>query len=82
MLVLSRKKGESIIIQDDIEITILEVNADTVKIGINAPKEVEVLRKELYSMVRETNLEAAAPLTDLKALQDKLKNNKKNMQQL
>jgi carbon storage regulator len=77
MLVLSRKKGESIILQDNIEITILEVDADTVKIGINAPRDVEILRKELYTSVKETNREAAAPVSNLQALQDELKKNQK-----
>jgi carbon storage regulator len=82
MLVLSRKKGESIILQDNIEITILEVDADTVKIGINAPRDVEILRKELYTSVKETNREAAAPVSNLQALQDELKKIKKNDQKL
>ena len=77
MLVLSRKKGESIVLQDQIEITILEVNADTVKIGIKAPRDVEVLRKELYTMIEETNRASAAPSTDIQALKERLKNIKK-----
>lgn len=58
MLVLSRKKGESIIIGNDIEITVLEVMSDVVKIGISAPKEIGVLRKELYVSVEQMNLSA------------------------
>ncbi|MFD0714960.1 carbon storage regulator CsrA [Paenibacillus sp. GCM10027626] len=72
MLVLSRKKGEAIIIGDDIEITLLEVNSDAVKIGIKAPKEIEVLRKEIYLMVKESNQEAAAPAIELDLLNTKL----------
>ncbi|MEK3883895.1 carbon storage regulator CsrA [Paenibacillus sp. PL2-23] len=58
MLVLSRKKGQSIIIGNDIEITILEAIGDTVKIGIEAPSEVGVLRKELYLSIEATNIDA------------------------
>jgi len=78
MLVLSRKKGESVILQDHIEITILEVSGDTVKIGINAPKDVEILRKELYVSVKESNRESAGLLASLQGLQAKLKNNQKS----
>ena len=75
MLVLSRKKGESIIVQDNIEFVILEVNADTVRIGINAPKDIEILRKEIYSTVRESNKEAAVQTTGLEGLHNILKKN-------
>lgn len=59
MLALSRKLGESIVIGNDIEITILEVKGDQVKIGINAPKSVSVYRKEIYLQIQESNKEAA-----------------------
>jgi len=78
MLVLSRKKGESIILQDNIEITILEVNADTIKIGIQAPKEIDIVRKEIYLSVQETNRESADSGSDLQALRDRMNNFKKN----
>ncbi|MHA7967379.1 carbon storage regulator CsrA [Paenibacillus sp. CAU 1782] len=58
MLVLSRKSGESLIINGDIEVTILEVSNDVVKVGIKAPKEVGILRKELYAEVERTNVSA------------------------
>lgn len=58
MLVLSRKENETIKIGDDIEIRILEVNGDTVRIGIEAPKTVEILRGELILSISETNTEA------------------------
>lgn len=58
MLALSRKKGEAIIINNNIEITILEVKGDQVKIGISAPKEVPVYRKEVYIQIHEVNKEA------------------------
>ncbi|MCR5691165.1 MAG: carbon storage regulator CsrA [Eubacterium sp.] len=60
MLALARKVNESIIINDDIEITILEVKGDQVKVGINAPKSVPVYRKEIYKQIQESNTEAAS----------------------
>ncbi|HBI72331.1 MAG TPA: carbon storage regulator, partial [Lachnospiraceae bacterium] len=59
MLALSRKINESIMIGNDIEITILEVKGDQVKLGINAPKSVPVYRKEIYLQIQEANKEAA-----------------------
>jgi carbon storage regulator len=59
MLALSRKSGESIIVGNNVEITILEVKGDQVKVGINAPKSVPVYRKELYLQIQEANKEAA-----------------------
>lgn len=58
MLALSRKENEAIVIGNDIEVTILEVKGDQVKIGINAPKSVPVYRKELYLQIKEANKEA------------------------
>ena len=58
MLALSRKKGEAIIINNNVEITILEVKGDQVKIGITAPKEVPVYRREVYAQIQEANREA------------------------
>ena len=53
MLALSRKKNEAIVINNDIEITVLEVKGDQVKIGITAPKEVPIYRKEVYLQIQE-----------------------------
>ncbi|MGN0432511.1 MAG: carbon storage regulator CsrA [Lachnospiraceae bacterium] len=58
MLALSRKKNEAIIINNNIEITVLEVKGDQVKLGISAPKEVPVYRKEVYVQIQESNKEA------------------------
>lgn len=58
MLALSRKKNEAIIINNNVEVTILEVKGDRVKIGITAPKEVPVYRKEVYLQIQEANREA------------------------
>lgn len=58
MLVITRKHDESITIADNVEITILEISKDKVKIGINAPKEVNIYRSEL-KMLRQTNEQSA-----------------------
>ena len=55
MLALTRKIGESIIIGNDIEIKVLEVKGDQVKIGIEAPRSVQVHRKEIYIQIQEAN---------------------------
>jgi carbon storage regulator len=73
MLVLSRKKGQSIVIQENIEITILEVEGDVIKIGISAPKEVQIMRKELLVSVQESNRDAVAQQVDVQSLSDQLK---------
>lgn len=72
MLALSRKQNESIIIGDDIEITILDVRNDQVKIGISAPKEVGIYRKEIYVQIQNENKKAVenAAADDLNALKD------------
>jgi carbon storage regulator len=59
MLVLARKKGESIMIGDGIELVILGTEGDTVRVGIKAPKHVEVYRKEVYLSIQDSNQEAS-----------------------
>ncbi|MCR4588472.1 MAG: carbon storage regulator CsrA [Lachnospiraceae bacterium] len=59
MLALSRKKGESIVVNNNVEITILEVKGDQVKVGITAPREVSIYRKEVYLQIQESNQESA-----------------------
>ena len=59
MLVLSRKKNESIIINDDITIVVVEIRGDKVRLGIEAPKEVPVHRNEVYEAIRR-NMEAGS----------------------
>ncbi|HHV80880.1 MAG TPA: carbon storage regulator CsrA [bacterium] len=72
MLVLTRKRGQSILLGEAIEVTILEISRDSVKIGINAPKNVEILRKELYEEIKKTNLESIVKSRDiLKELSEK-----------
>ncbi|MCX7796154.1 MAG: carbon storage regulator CsrA [bacterium] len=65
MLVLTRKRGQSIIVGDDIEITILEVDRDHVKIGISAPKSVKVYRRELYEEIKNANVASIVKSKDL-----------------
>ena len=69
MLALTRKKGESIIVNNDIEISILELRGDQVKIGITAPKEIPVYRKEVYLQIQKEN-EAALSADNLSALKE------------
>lgn len=59
MLVLSREEDESIIIGENIEIRVVRIDGNSVRIGINAPKEITVHRKEIYEAIRENNQQAA-----------------------
>lgn len=72
MLALSRKKGEAIIIGNDIEISILDIRGDQIKIGITAPRDVSVYRKEVYIQIQDENKAAiynAGPtMADLREL--------------
>ncbi|RNF38781.1 carbon storage regulator CsrA [Planococcus salinus] len=65
MLVLGRKKGESIVIDDDIEITVTAVDGDMVKLGINAPKHITIHRKEVYLEIQEENKQATSNVIDI-----------------
>ena len=58
MLVLSRKKNESIVINNDITIVVVEIRGDKVRLGVEAPKEVPVHRNEVYEAIRRENLRA------------------------
>ena len=58
MLVLTRKEGESITIGDHIELTVLEVKGDQIKLGIKAPKEIDIHRKEIYEAIQKENKNA------------------------
>ena len=70
MLALSRKKNEALVINNNIEVTVLEIKGDQVKIGITAPKEIPVYRKEVYLQIQKENEEAmsSASLTALSDL--------------
>jgi carbon storage regulator len=65
MLVITRKKGESLLIGDDIEIKITKIDDGSVKIGIDAPKEKIILRKEVYENVKNENSNAIAKADDI-----------------
>lgn len=58
MLALSRKKNEALVINNNIEITVLEIKGEQVKLGISAPRDVPVYRKEVYVQIQEANEEA------------------------
>ncbi|MBQ1872088.1 MAG: carbon storage regulator CsrA [Lachnospiraceae bacterium] len=58
MLALTRKKGEALVIGNNVEITVLEVKGDQVKIGIQAPKDVSIYRKEIYIQIQKENEES------------------------
>lgn len=71
MLILSRKKDESVIIDGNIEIKIIEIEDGKVKIGIEAPKDIDILRKELYKKIEQENLASVnntSKLEDIKRL--------------
>lgn len=58
MLALSRKKNEALVINNNIEVTVLEIKGEQVKLGISAPREVPVYRKEVYVQIQDANKEA------------------------
>ncbi len=64
MLVLSRRAGESVVIGDDVTISVLDVRGDIVRIGIDAPRSIAVHRAELLEQLEQTNKEAASPSED------------------
>ena len=68
MLALARKINQSIMIGSDIEITLLEIKGDQVKIGINAPKSVPIYRKEIYMQIQDENKKASEGETDVEVL--------------
>ena len=75
MLVLTRKPGQSIVINDNIEVTILEVKGEAVRIGVEAPKEVTIYRHEIYEEIKRENLKTVqqSSLEDISLALDMLK---------
>ena len=71
MLALSRKKSEALIINNNIEVTVLEIKGEQVKLGINAPKDVPIYRREVYVQIQDAN-KAAVSTDGLEALQNLL----------
>ena len=84
MLVLTRKTNESIMIGDEIKVTVVEVRGDQVKLGITAPKQISVHREEIFLVIQKENIKAAASQIGLgeleqiwKSRQQEKKNNEK-----
>ena len=67
MLALSRKKNEAIMVNNNIEITVLEIRGDQVKLGIAAPKEIPIYRKEVYVQIQQEN-QAATDISNMDEL--------------
>ena len=75
MLGLSRHRDETIMIGDNIEITIVDIKGDKVRIGINAPREIQVHRKEVYEAIRRENAEACkVQVNDLRGVDQNVRN--------
>lgn len=75
MLALSRKKNEALMINNNIEITILDIKGEQVKVGITAPKDVAIYRKEVYLQIQDANKEAVnteGNVAGMEALKDLL----------
>lgn len=78
MLILTRKKDESIIIGDNIEVKVLEISDGKVKLGIEAPKNIDIIRKELYENIQEENKKASEININLDMLKEIMKKDKKD----
>ena len=72
MLVFTRRRGEAIMIGDGIEVQVIRVGRDGVRLGIVAPADVPVHRQEIYAQIREANRTAANPLSNLAAVVKRL----------
>lgn len=73
VLALSRRKDEAIVINDNIEIKVIDIKGDQVKLGISAPKSVPIYRKEVYLQIQDANKEAVASI-DVNSLKNLLNN--------
>ncbi|XAM00999.1 carbon storage regulator CsrA [Phycisphaeraceae bacterium D3-23] len=74
MLVLSRQRDETIMIGDEIEITVVDIRGDKVRLGINAPRSIQVHRKEVYEAIRRENADASkVEVDDLNAIDQNLR---------
>ncbi len=73
MLILTRKLGESVIIGDNVKITVVEVNKHQIKIGVDAPRNIAVHREEVYKKIKDENeLSSASNIIDLAAFSDQI----------
>lgn len=77
MLVLARKTNESIIIDDSIEIIIIDIKGDQIKLGINAPRSIKIYRKEVYDEIERQNIAATSNDINLNKLDDLFTNKDK-----
>jgi carbon storage regulator len=73
MLVLSRKKNESVMIGDSIELKVISIEGDQVRIGIEAPREIQVYRKEVYMAIKEENMLASKTKIDWSSMKQWIK---------
>jgi carbon storage regulator len=74
VLALTRKIGDSIMIADNVEVVVLAIQGEQVKLGINAPKDISILRKEIYTQITEENKNALNPtLKSLNGIMPKIK---------
>ncbi|NKB20097.1 MAG: carbon storage regulator CsrA [Alphaproteobacteria bacterium] len=71
MLYLTRKVGESVVINDNIEVTVVEVRGRSIKLGFEFPPEISVLRRELFDKIQEENRAAASTTADFLEVQSK-----------
>lgn len=79
MLILARRTNESIVIGDDIEVSVVDIKGDQVKLGIKAPRSVKVYRREVFEAIQEENRQAAETATsELPSLDDYIKTDKKS----
>ncbi len=79
MLILSRKKGETIVIDGNIEVTVVDIEEDKIKLGFDAPRDVSILRKEIYLQILEENRNASKSAgSDPGELVEMIRNSLKN----
>ncbi len=74
MLILTRKLGESIIIGEEVQLSVVEINKNNIKIGINAPKDLTIYREEVFMKIKEENKMASiSGIVDLSNIPDNIK---------
>jgi carbon storage regulator len=73
MLILSRRPGESLTIGDNITVTVVSINGNQIRLGINAPREIRVLRDEIYKAIRDENQAAANAHQQKRRMEDAFK---------